>query len=81
MPGRGKAMGHIDRGPKRQGSDDSGPPMGRDEVGAPGRSASSPGHLKRAAGEQSARDFAPGRSDRTGREVLPETAPDEMAKD
>jgi hypothetical protein len=30
---------------------------------SPGRSESSPGHLKRDAGEQSARDFAPGRSE------------------
>ena len=29
-----------------------------------GRSEASPGHLKKAAGEQSARDFAPGRARR-----------------
>ena len=33
-------------------------------AGGPGRSASSPGHLKRAAGAQSARDYAPGRTGR-----------------
>lgn len=48
-----------------------GKPAGRGRAGAkkgrpesPGRSADSPGHLKKAAGEQSARDFAPGRADR-----------------
>ena len=32
--------------------------------GGRGRSAASPGHLKREAGAQSARDFAPGRLNR-----------------
>ena len=31
-----------------------------------GRSESSPGHLKKAAGAQSARDFAPGRGSERG---------------
>ena len=40
-----------------------------------GRSASSPGHLKKAAGAQSAREFAPGREARMDRgEVEPDGA-------
>jgi hypothetical protein len=59
-------------------------PGGRGDLGDPGRgrSESSPGHLKKAAGAQSARDYAPGRIGRGGANaVLPEVAPDEMAED
>ena len=34
---------------------------------APGRSESSPGHMKKAAGERSARDFAPGHAGGRGK--------------
>ena len=55
MPGRGNAGGH---GQGRAGKSDGGVDMG--VPGQHGRSESSPGHLKKAAAEQSARDFAPG---------------------
>lgn len=70
MPGRGNVLrGKADRGASGRGP---GAEQGRgreasaDELGGErgdshGRSASSPGHLKKAAGVQSARDFAPGR--------------------
>ena len=35
-----------------------------------GKSAQSPGHLKRDAGVRSARDFAPGRLNRSGRDAV-----------
>jgi hypothetical protein len=53
MPGRGNAGGHG-----RAGKHDGGVGMGSPE--GHGRSESSPGHLKKAAGAESARDFAPG---------------------
>jgi hypothetical protein len=56
--------------------------------GEHGRSEWSPGHQKQADGARSARDYAPGRtdkpdsSDRRGRDaVLPEGAPEEQAED
>jgi len=65
MPKRGNAGGQGGPGGNagglghgRPGESDGGV-----DIGAPdqhGRSESSPGHLKKAAGEQSARDFAPG---------------------
>ena len=65
MPKRGNAGGQggpggIAGGPGhgRAGKGDGGVDMGVPEQH--GRSESSPGHLKKAAGEQSARDFAPG---------------------
>ena len=89
MPGKGKGngngkghgMGHTGN---RDGEmrDDRGGPAGQLDDAVHGRSASSPGHLKRDAGAQSARDFAPGRAGKTGRgTVLPESAADEMAED
>jgi hypothetical protein len=78
MPGRGKGSGHG-KG-MGQAGDDAG--MGRRDDAVHGRSESSPGHLKREAGAQSARDFAPGRAGKDDRgTVLPEAAPDEMAED
>lgn len=75
MPGKGNALGQRGEGHR----------IGRDEgahQGGNGRSDSSPGHLKREAGEQSARDFAPGRTGRSGRgPSLPEGAPEEMGED
>ena len=73
MPGRGNA-GHM-RGkhekrqaePPAPGTDPSTGPttspggtVGSDGPGGPGRSDWSPGHMKKAAGVKSARDFAPG---------------------
>lgn len=81
MPGRGNAMGHAGHGGgnKREGQDGT---IGQHEDAVHGRSESSPGHMKRDAGVQSARDFAPGRTGKAGRgTVLPEAAPDEMAED
>jgi len=59
MPGRGNA-GRKGRGPlgDEQADTGSGAREGR------GGSESSPGHLKKAAGAQSARDFAPGHGGR-----------------
>jgi hypothetical protein len=64
MPGRGQGQGQG-QGEGHSGGDGRGN-AGRteDALGGHGRSAESPGHLKRAAGEQSARDLAPGRLDR-----------------
>ena len=59
-----------------------------------GRSDSSPGHVKQAAGAQSARDYAPGRMGQAGASgeegaagrsrrgtILAEVAPDEVGQD
>ena len=59
-----------------------------------GRSESSPGHLKKAAGAQSARDYAPGRMGQAGASgeeggpgrsrsgtILAEVAPDEVGEE
>lgn len=61
-------MGHGG-GSKREGQDGEigqhvdATPDSTDRSGQqPGRSATSPGHLKKAAGAQSARDYAPGRA-------------------
>ena len=77
MPGRGNG-GRGNGGRGNAGRGQAGQEHGRgreantgdprdervDELGdSPGRSASSPGHRKKAAGAQSARDFAPGRRD------------------
>ena len=69
MPGRGNAGGHRmghggneggeHRMPDRGQSEDN-DELIRHQDGGHGRSASSPGHLKKAAGAQSARDYAPG---------------------
>jgi len=46
-----------------------------------GRSASAPGHLKRAGGDTSARDYAPGRTATADRKPgLPDLAPDEIGE-
>ena len=58
MPGRGNAGGKG-RGPghdQREGAD----PRSAERSDGQGRSEWSPGHLKKDAGEGSARDFAPG---------------------
>jgi hypothetical protein len=81
MPGKGNAMG---KGGRPADQDRHGGPMGHEgpmgddgngepdvlDHGGPGRgrSESSPGHLKKAAGAQSARDYAPGRVGRAGTE-------------
>ena len=87
--GRGGSMGHGG-GNKREGQGgaigqhrDATPDSADDSVLQRGRSESSPGHMKRDAGAQSARDYAPGRRDRAAgaSAVLPEVAPDEMAED
>jgi hypothetical protein len=80
MPGKGKVGGmrgkHERRNDGAGGSDPRGPvqdPIGHDpggqdgavDAGGGGRSASSPGHLKKAAGARSARDFAPGHAGQT----------------
>jgi hypothetical protein len=77
MPGKSGAKGHGPGGgwSGRDDPSDRPPPMDPggspdDEVGetlpdVQGRRDSSPGHLKKAAGAQSARDFAPGRANRT----------------
>jgi hypothetical protein len=88
MPGKGNSMGHGG-GNKREGQDGA---IGQHRDATPsstdagalgrGRSEMSPGHQKRAAGAQSARDFAPGRNGKAGGgTVLPEATPDEMAED
>lgn len=76
MAGRGNAGGKMRGKHARQdesvgGSNPRGPvtdPIGRgagDAGDERGRSGSSPGHLKKAAGARSARDFAPGRGGRS----------------
>ena len=99
MPGKGKAMGRAEKsrggpmghggGNKREGQDGTigqhtdTTPDSTDNGFGRGRSASSPGHLKKEAGAQSARDFAPGhlrRADRGTATAMPE-ASDEMRED
>lgn len=47
-----------------------------------GRSESSPGHLKKVAGDQSARDYAPGRTATADRDPsVADVAPDEIGED
>jgi hypothetical protein len=74
--GQGRGRGRCQRGEGQSeypmGRDDARPDGPRVEPGTTddggdalirhGRSADSPGHRKRAAGAQSARDFAPGRA-------------------
>lgn len=61
MPGRGNA-GHVrgkqehDHGGHQRGTDPSNGPATSDRGGG----SWSPGHMKKAAGRESARDFAPG---------------------
>jgi hypothetical protein len=84
--GHGGPMGHGG-GNKREGQDGA---IGQHTDVTPGsedqselhrgRSATSPGHLKKEAGAQSARDYAPGRTNR-GTAVLPDALPDETAED
>jgi hypothetical protein len=53
--------------------------LGRPDL--PGRSEQSPGHLKKAAGARSARDFAPGRRkdmDQVDRSVVPGDTPEDL---
>jgi hypothetical protein len=85
MPGKGNGKGH---GMGHMGNrsdemrDDRGGATGQIDEAGHGRSESSPGHLKREAGAQSARDFAPGRTGKADRgTAVPEAEPDEMAED
>lgn len=96
MPGQGKARGGpMGRdggrgdGGARGADRDGGRPGGgmRENVehgrpDTPGRSEQSPGHMKRDAGEQSARDFAPGHRDRdmdqVDRSVVPGDSPNDV---
>jgi hypothetical protein len=83
MPGKGPMAGGKGVG-RRGGIEPSGSagPSGRMEPGggspthgrpeSPGRSASSPGHLKKAAGARDASSFARGRSRGDGSESEPE---------
>jgi len=67
MPGRGHGRGrgrNDGGGVHGEAPDAAGPDHGMPERG---HSEESPGHLKRAAGAQSARDYAPGRIGRAGR--------------
>lgn len=58
-PGGGMRPEEQDGPIGRSGDSD---PVGTDDLDrGPGRSDDSPGHRKKAAGAQSARDFAPGR--------------------
>ena len=77
MPAKGNAMGHGG-GNKREGQTGT---IGQHEDVTHGRSESSPGHMKRDAGAQSARDFAPGRARDAGRATMPEGAPEDAAED
>jgi len=92
-------MGHG-AGNKREGQDgeigqhqDATPDSTDQSTGGHGRSESSPGHLKKAAGAQSARDYAPGRTGQAGASgeehgagrsrrgtILSEVAPDELGE-
>jgi hypothetical protein len=63
--GQGGEHGMPDRGPGGPAGDpgEHDDELIRHQDGGHGKSASSPGHLKKAAGAQSARDYAPGRQD------------------
>jgi hypothetical protein len=58
MAGKSGTRGRGGAGAKRRGSPQG---LGHDATDDPGRSSSSPGHRKKAAGVQSAREFARGR--------------------
>jgi len=58
MPGSSGTRRHGSAGAKRGGGPKG---LDRDAPDGPGRSSSSPGHRKKAAGLQSARELAPGR--------------------
>ena len=75
MPGSSGTRGHGSAGAKRGGG-----PKGSDIDAAPegpGRSSASPGHRKKAAGLQSARELAPGRVVEIGDGPEPGREPDE----
>jgi hypothetical protein len=90
-------MSHHDKGERGRGQDKPGGGMpgdaaddgGRGPGRGRGRSESSPGHLKKAAGEQSARDFAagqggdaPGRMDRDrGENATEQEEPDSLVRE
>lgn len=81
---KGQGMGHG-RGAAREGQDgEIGQHQDATHDDSRGRSELSPGHLKKDAGERSARDFAPGRTGRTDKlrrgSVLPEAAPAELGE-
>lgn len=80
MPGRGNA-GRKERGPAGKGREDDDPGGGQ----GLGRSESSPGHLKKAAGAQSAREFAPGHGGqppgRQGRDAANPDAADQLDRE
>ena len=58
MPGQSGTRGRGGAGGKRRGGPEG---LGHDTTDGPGRSSLSPGHRKKAAGVQSAREFAHGR--------------------
>jgi hypothetical protein len=78
MPGKSGAKGHgpgdkwsgrdnpSDRPPRMDPGASPGDEVDETLPDVHGRRDSSPGHLKKAAGARSARDFAPGRANRTG---------------
>lgn len=68
MPGQSGTRGNGGAGGKRRGGP-GGPDQGATD--GPGRSSSSPGHQKKAAGARSAREFAPGRVVEIGSEPDP----------
>ena len=77
--------GRDDGGPDELRRGEGGKPSQGDELGrpdSPGRSEQSPGHLKKAAGARSARDFAPGHRrhadmDQVDRSVVPGDSPED----
>jgi len=68
MPGQSGTRGRGAAGSKRRGGPEGLDPGAGD---GPGRSSSSPGHRKKAAGAKSAREFAPGRVVEIGSEADP----------
>jgi hypothetical protein len=72
MPGTSGTRGRGEAGAKRRGGPEG---LGHDATDGPGRSSLSPGHQKKAAGAQRAREFAPGRVVEIGPE--PDPRPDE----
>ena len=78
MPGKGQ-MG-AGKGPmgagkgvgRQRGSESRGEPVGQGRPESPGRSASSPGHLKKGAEAHDASSYARGRSKARGSEAEPE---------
>jgi len=68
MPGKSGTRGRGGASAKRRGGPEG---LDHDPSDGPGRSSVSPGHLKKAAGVRSAREFAPGRVVEIGSEADP----------